>query len=46
MFFDKYIIRLLQMRDAWIYGRNPLGLSVRHARKAGEIAVKTVFSVT
>lgn len=24
------------MRDAWIYGRNPLGLSVRRTRKQGE----------
>ncbi len=28
------------MREAWIYGRNPLGLSVRHTRKAGETVEK------
>ena len=30
----------------WIYGRNPLGLSVRHIRKTGENGEKKLFSVT
>ena len=33
------------MREAWIYGRNPLGLSVRHIRKTGENGEKKLFSV-